>query len=151
MKAALSFLIAAVLFVVSTMANARGTGVTEAESFFYQKGNVTLVVMVANDDCCHYDFASAGWVASSAQAAKQASYRCYLSIGEVDVALACYRNQEKGRVGTRVINSVGSCPADTVMLLASTGAENIIQDFEKSGYPDGCNAHGCPGNGEASG
>lgn len=152
MKTALSSFIATALFITMGNAGASSTA-AEAQRFFYQKGSVTLVVMVANDDCCNYDFASAGWVASSAQAAPK-TYRCHLTIGEVDVALACYHGQNKGRIGTRVVKNENSCPSNTVMLLASAGVANIIQGFERLGYPDGCNADGCPGagsGGEASG
>ena len=125
---------------------------SEPERSWYRKENTNLTVMLARDDCCAYvsGLEAAGWVPTTAQE-KNIKFTCYLTIGEVDMALACYRGQEKGRIGTRVIDTdPNGCSVKTLELLAGAGIDNIIQDFRKNGYPDGCTAAGCfGGSGES--
>ena len=124
---------------------------SEPERSWYRKDNTNLTVMLARDDCCAYvsGLEAAGWVQTTAW--KKARFTCYLTIGEVDMALACYRDQEKGRIGTRVVETnPNECSTDTLRLLIGAGIDNIIQDFRKNGYPDGCTAAGCfGGSGES--
>lgn len=146
MKTALK-LIAALFFYAAFSISS--TSAAEPEKMFFQKDNVTLVVILARDtDCCNYaeSVKATGWKSTPSKTKNQ--YTCYLTIGEVDVALACYQGQNPERIGTRVvdINLEGDhCPTDTVRLLAGAGVSNLIQDFKRDGYPDGWNDRGCPG------
>lgn len=120
---------------------------SEPERFYYRKGNERLVVILAQDNCCVYEsgLKAAGWVPTTVQN-RSTGFICYLTTGKVDMALACYRGQEKGRIGTRVIDTdPNGCSVKTLELLAGAGIDNIIQDFRKNGYPDGCAAAGCFG------
>lgn len=144
-------LIAALFFYAAFSISS--TSATEPEKMFFEKTNVTLVVMLARDNCCNHTAAvkAVGW--ESTRTMFENRYKCYLTIGEVDIALACYQGQNPGRIGTRVVNinlGVNSCPTDTVSQLVGPGVENIIRDFERDGYPDGCNADGCGGGGGSS-
>ncbi len=137
-------LIAALFFYAAFSISS--TSAAEPERLFFEKANVTLVVMLARDtDCCNYagSVEATGW---KSMPSKTKKYTCYLTIGEVDVALACYQGQNPGRIGTRVVDiNPESCPTDIVRLLAGAGVNNIIQNFQQNGYPDGWNAEGCPG------
>jgi len=144
MKKSLVALVALLIALTSSVtASAAGF---EPERSSYQKDGVRLIVMLARDDCCAYvnGLEAAGWVQATAR--KKARFTCYLTIGEVDMALACYRDQEKGRIGTRVVETnPNECSTDTLRLLIGAGISNIIRDFQKNGYPDGCTAAGCLG------
>lgn len=120
--------------------------IQQSERVYYRKGNVTLVVMLARDNCCNYEsiVGASGWVPTRALD-KGANLTCYLTIGEIDMALACYQAGEKGRIGTRVIDIDPKETCQMVGLLAGAGINNIIQDFRKNGYPAGYNAAGCFG------
>ncbi len=126
---------------------------SEPERSWYRKGDTSLVVMLARDDCCAYasGLEAAGWVLTTVQNKNAAGFTCYLTIGEVDMALACYQAGKKGRIGTRIIDTdPNGCSVKTLELLAGAGIDNIIQDFRKNGYPDGCTAAGCfGGSGES--
>lgn len=148
MKTALTLVAALFLCAVSFISSA-----AEPEKMFFQKANVTLVVMLARDNCCNHTAAvkAVGW--EPIERMFENRYKCYLTIGEVDVALACYQGQNPGRIGTRVVDinlGVNSCPTDIVSQLARSGVDNIIRDFKRNGYPDGCNADGCGGGGSSS-
>lgn len=120
---------------------------SEPERFYYRKGNERLVIILARDNCCIYESSlrAAGWVPTMEQD-KDTGFTCYLTTGEVDMALACYRKNEQDRIGTRVIDTdPNGCSVKTLELLAGAGIDNIIQDFRKNGYPDGCAAAGCFG------
>ena len=125
---------------------------TATERLFYQKGNVNLVVMLARDNCCNSQGAveNTGWIPTGVLS-KNAKFTCYLTIGEVDMALACYQGNDPGRIGTRVIDTDrNEYSIRTLGLLTGAGIDNIIQDFQKNGYPDGCAAAGCFGGSEGS-
>ena len=145
-----------VLFLTALFGSvpAVAASIQQSERAYYQKGNVTLVVMLARDNCCNYEgiVGAAGWVPTRAPS-KGAKLTCYLTISEVDIALACYRKNEKGRIGTRVIDidSKEACPTRMFGLLAGAGVDNILQDFRLSGYPEGCSAAGCDSGGCGSG
>ena len=120
---------------------------SEPERSWYRKDNTSLVVMLARDNRCAYasGLEAAGWVPTTAQE-KNIKFTCYLTIGEVDMALACYQAGKKGRIGTRVVETrPNECSTDTLQLLIGAGIDNIIRDFQKNGYPDGCTAAGCFG------
>ncbi|MDQ5976648.1 MAG: hypothetical protein QG664_561 [Patescibacteria group bacterium] len=142
--------------VLSLLVSARAVAalpVAQTEQLHYQQGNVHLVAMLAWDNCCFYEgsLRDAGWVSTTAQNKNAARFICYLTVGEVDMALACYRENEQGRIGTRVVEThPNECSTDTLRLLIGAGINNIIQDFRKNGYPAGCNAAGCFGESEGS-
>ncbi len=154
MKNALK-LIAALFFYAAFSISS--TSAAEPEKMFFENGsmpNVTLVVILARDAGCR-NYAgrveAAGWKKPTPSAIRR-QYACYLTIGEVDLALACYQGQN--RIGTRVIDTHpegNSCQTDTVSQLVGLDADNIIRDFEQDGYPDGCNADGCGDGGLSSG
>ena len=121
---------------------------SEPERSWYRKGDTSLVVMLARDNRCAYasGLRAAGWVPTTVQNKNAAGFTCYLTIGEVDMALACYQAGKKGRIGTRVVETrPNECSTDTLQLLIGAGIDNIIRDFQKNGYPDGCTAAGCFG------
>ena len=146
MKKSLVALVALLIALTSSVtASAAGF---EPERSSYQKDGVRLIVMLARDDCCAYasGLRAAGWVPTTVQNKNAAGFTCYLTIGEVDMALACYQAGKKGRIGTRVIDTdPNGCSVETLELLAGAGIDNIIRDFQKNGYPDGCTAAGCLG------
>ena len=133
---------------------AGAASIQQSERVYYRKGNVTLVVMLARDNCCNYEgiVGATGWVPTRAPS-KGAKLTCYLTIGEVDITLACYQAGEKSRIGTRVIDidPKEACPTKILGLLAGAGVDNILQDFRLSGYPEGCSAAGCDSGGCGSG
>jgi hypothetical protein len=152
MKTVFTFVAALFLCAASLISSASAAD-NSTERLYFQKTNVMLIVMMASNDYCNYagDVESTGW--KPTPSAIKSPYTCYLTLGEVDVALACYHGQDPGRIGTRVvdINSrENSCPTDTVRLLVGSDVNNIIRDFEQNGYPDGCNADGCDGGGGSS-
>lgn len=152
MKTVFTFVAALFLCAASLISSASAAD-NSTERLYFQKTDVMLIVMMASNDCCNYagDVESTGW--KPTPSAIKSPYTCYLTLGEVDVALACYHGQDPGRIGTRVvdINSrENSCPTDTVRLLVGSDVNNIIRDFEQNGYPDGCNADGCDGGGGSS-
>lgn len=125
---------------------------SEPERFYYRKGNERLVIILARDNCCIYESSlrAAGWVPTMAQD-KGTGFTCYLTTGEVDMALACYRENEQYRIGTRVIDTDPSeYPIEIFELLVGAGIDNIIQDFRENGYPDECSTDGCSGGGGSS-
>ena len=145
--------IAALLFCAVSLVILSASA-AELERLFFEKTNVTLVVMIANSDCCDYvgGIKATGWKSTPSKTENQ--YTCYLTIGEVDIALACYQGHNQGRIGTEVINTDpkrGFCPINTVTQLIGPDINSIIQDFEQNGYPDGCNADGCGDGGLSSG
>ena len=117
------------------------------ERAYYQKGEVTLV-LIQYQDCCDYSTALKNWVPHPTPP-RSSGYTCFINlISETDVSgtLACYRGKEKGRIGTRVIDFEEGTPCQTKTVgLLATGIDNIVQDFRKNGYPDGCGANGCDG------
>lgn len=140
---------ALVIFFLALLGSAPAVSASsEPERSWYQKGNTSLVVMLARDNRCAYasGLRATGWVPTTVQNKNAAGFTCYLTTGEVDMALACYRKNEQDRIGTRVIDTdPNGCSVKTLELLAGAGIDNIIQDFRKNGYPDGCAAAGCFG------
>lgn len=142
-----------VIFFLALLGSAPAVAASsEPERFYYRKGNERLVIILARDNCCIYESSlrAAGWVPTMAQD-KDTGFTCYLTTGEVDMALACYRENEQYRIGTRVIDTdPGEYPIETFELLVGAGIDNIIQDFRENRYPDECSTDGCSGGGGSS-
>lgn len=143
-----------VIFFLALLGSAPAVSASsEPERSWYRKGDTSLVVMLARDNRCTYasGLRAAGWVPTTVQNKNAAGFTCYLTTGEVDMALACYRENEQYRTGTRVINTdPNGCSVKTLELLVGAGIGNIIQDFQENGYPDECSTDGCSGGGGSS-